>query len=162
MDVLNKKWASRLLKMAKDVASWSKDESTKVGAVITTLDGSPVSWGFNGMAKGIDDTIGGRHERPLKYKWMCHAERNAMDLSPRGDLTDCVMFVTFSPCTNCAQSIIQRGIKTVVIDANHTFDKAPERWQEDMGIAIDMLWEAGVTVTSAYPAVSLDDSVIIL
>ena len=158
MDVTNTKWKRRLLKMAKDIAGWSKDESTKVGAVITTLDGSPVSWGFNGMARGIDDTISERKERPIKYKWMCHAERNAMDLSPRGDLTDCVMFVTFSPCTNCAQSIIQRGIKTVVIDANHTADKAPDHWVEDMMIAMDMLWEAGVTVTSAYPDSPVDIS----
>jgi len=156
MDVLNDKWASRLLKMAKDVASWSKDESTKVGAVITTLDGSPVSWGFNGMAKGIDDTVPERKERPIKYKWMCHAERNAMDLSPRADLTDCVMFVTFSPCTNCAQSIIQRGIKTVVIDANFTADKSPERWQEDMFVALEMMKEAGVDIRGAYPVDSSD------
>ena len=153
MDIINKQWAERLLNMAKDVASWSKDESTKVGAVITTLDGSPVSWGFNGMAKGIDDTQQERHERPLKYKWMCHAERNAMDLSPRGNLTDCVMFVTFSPCTNCAQSIIQRGIRTVVIDANHRADTAPERWQEDMLIAVEMLKESGVKIIDIYSSV---------
>ena len=67
MDVTNNKWAGRILKMAIEVASWSKDESTKVGAVITTAEGAPVSWGFNGMPMGIDDTIPERHERPLKY-----------------------------------------------------------------------------------------------
>ena len=158
MDVTNTKWAGRLLKMAKEVASWSKDDSTKVGAVITTLDGSPIAWGFNGMPMGIDDTKPERHVRPYKYKWMCHAERNAMDLSSRSDLTDCVMFVTFSPCTNCAQSIIQRGIKTVVIDANHTADKSPERWQEDMFVALEMLKEAGVSLLGAYPVDSIDNA----
>lgn len=151
MDVLKEKWMGRLLKMAKDVASWSKDESTKVGAVITTLDGSPVSWGYNGMAKGIDDTVPERHVRPYKYKWMCHAERNAMDLSPRSDLTGCVMFVTYSPCTNCAQSIIQRGLGTVVVDEDCTADKMPEHWKEDMLAAIEMLQEAGVTIIEARP-----------
>ncbi len=158
MDVINKKWTGRLLKMAKEVASWSKDDSTKVGAVITTLDGSPVSWGFNGMAKGIDDSVPGRMVRPVKYKWMCHAERNAMDLSPRGDLTDCVIFVTFLPCTNCAQSIIQRKIKTVVIDANCTIDTAPAHWKEDMSIALEMFAEAGVSVIEAYPDESVDST----
>lgn len=132
--------------MAHNIASWSKDESTKVGAVITTPTGAPVSWGFNGMPVGIDDTIPGRHARPAKYKWMCHAERNAMDLAPSGSVAGCIMFVTFSPCTNCAQSIIQRKIKTVVIDAAHTVDKAPERWQEDMTVALEMMKEAGVEV----------------
>ena len=150
MNVLDTKWTSRLLKMAKDVASWSKDESTKVGAVITTLDGSPVSWGFNGMAAGVDDTIPERHVRPYKYKWMCHAERNAMDLA-RGSLEGCVMFVTFSPCTNCAQSIIQRRISTVVVDANFTADKMPEHWKEDMLVAREMLLEAGVKLAEGEP-----------
>lgn len=146
MEVTNDKWAGRLLKMAKEVASWSKDDSTQVGAVITNQDGGPVSWGFNGMPMGINDTVEARHVRPYKYKWMAHAERNAMDLAPKGDLSDCVMFVTFSPCTNCAQSIIQRKIKTLVIDEDFTADKMPERWQEDMLVAVEMLTEAGVAI----------------
>lgn len=148
MNILNDKWLKRLLNMAREVASWSKDQSTKVGAVITTADGSPVSWGFNGMPMGINDDVPERLERPIKYKWMCHAERNAMDLAPQ-PLDGCVMFVTFSPCANCAQSIIQRKIKTVVVDANFSPDKMPERWQEDMSIATEMLAEAGVLVIYA-------------
>lgn len=149
MNALDIKWTGRFLKLAKEVASWSKDQSTKVGAVITTMDGSPVSWGFNGMAMGIDDTIVSRSDRPTKYKWMCHAERNAMDLSSRADLNNCVMYVTFSPCSSCAQSIVQRGIKTLVIDKSSTVDTAPERWKEDMYVALEMLKEANVTVITA-------------
>ena len=155
MDVTNKKWAARMLTLAKEVASWSKDESTKVGAVITTKEGAPVSWGFNGMPMGVDDTVPERHERPLKYKWFCHAERNALDLAPR-DVSDCVMFVTFSPCSGCAQSIIQRGIKTVVIDANFTADKSPERWQEDMFVALEMMKEAQIDIRAAYPVTPVE------
>jgi dCMP deaminase len=135
-----------MIGMAKEISAWSKDDSTKVGAVITTLEGRPVSWGFNGMPMGVDDSVDERYERPLKYKWFAHAERNAMDLAYKADLSDCVMFVTFSPCTSCAQSIIQRGIKTVVVDKNGTVDKVPERWREDMTIAIEMLEEAGVKI----------------
>jgi len=156
MQITNDKWAGRLIKMAHEVASWSKDKSKKVGAVITTKEGLPVSWGFNGMPRKIDDDVPERHERPYKYKWMCHAERNAMDLSPRGDLSDCVMFVTFSPCTNCAQGIIQKGITTVVIDANNTHDLVPEHWKEDMFVAIKMLEEAGVEILSAHPSIDAD------
>lgn len=155
MNITNPKWAGRMLKMAKEVASWSKDSSTKVGAVITTPNGAPVSWGFNGMPMGIDDTVPERNQRPYKYKWFCHAERNAMDLAPQ-PLDGYVMFVTFSPCSNCAQSIIQRKIKTVVVDANYTADKMPERWQEDMAVAVEMLKEAGVEVLSAQPEIPFD------
>lgn len=146
MNVTDEKWVGRLLKMAKDIATWSKDDSTKVGAVITTTQGRPISWGFNGMPMGVDDDVPERHERPYKYKWMAHAERNAMDLASKADLSDCVMFVTFSPCANCAQSIIQRGIKTVIVDEDYTVDKMPERWQEDMIVAKEMLEEAGVQI----------------
>lgn len=155
MNITNEKWASRMLALAKEVASWSKDTSTKVGAVITTKDGAPLSWGFNGMPMGIDDSIPERHERPYKYKWFCHAERNALDLAP-SSVEDGVLFSTFSPCSNCAQSIIQRKISTVVIDANNTADKMPERWQEDMTIAIEMLKEAGVSIITEYSAIPVD------
>lgn len=148
MKITDTKWAARMLRMAKEVASWSKDTSTKVGAVITTQDGSPVSWGFNGMPMGIDDTVAERNERPTKYKWYCHAERNAMDLAPQ-PLDGCVMFVTFSPCSNCAQSIIQRKIKTLVVDSDYTADKMPERWQEDMKVATEMLTEAGIEIIAS-------------
>ena len=151
MNITSDKWTGRMLRLAKEIASWSKDPSTKVGAVITTEDGKPISWGFNGMPMGVNDTVPERHERPYKYKWMCHAERNAMDLAPNGNLAGSTMFVTFSPCSACAQSIIQKQIKTVVVDANNTVDKVPERWKEDMTVAIEMLTEAGVSVISAYP-----------
>lgn len=149
MDVLKPKWAGRLLKLSNEVSTWSKDQSTKVGAIITTKDGSPVSWGFNGMPMGIDDDVESRHQRPEKYKWMAHAERNAMDLAPIGDLSGCVMFVNFSPCPSCAQSIIQRKIDTVVVDERYTADKMPDRWKEDMLLAVEMLREAGVKVLSS-------------
>lgn len=149
MDVLKPKWAGRLLKLSNEVSTWSKDQSTKVGAIITTKDGSPVSWGFNGMPMGIDDNVESRHQRPEKYKWMAHAERNAMDLAPIGDLSGCIMFVNFSPCPSCAQSIIQRKIDTVVVDERYTADKMPDRWKEDMLLAVEMLREAGVKVLSS-------------
>lgn len=150
MDVTNNKWAGRLLKMAKDVASWSKDDSTKVGAVITSASGKPISWGFNGLPMGINDDVPERHERPNKYKWYAHAEQNAIDLAS-GDLEGTVMFVTFSPCSTCARSIIQNKIKTIVVDANYTPDKMPERWQEDIMVSMEMLTEAGVHIRFAYP-----------
>ena len=146
MNVNNDKWITRLLSLADEISTWSKDESTKVGAVITTEDGKPISWGFNGMPMGVDDSVPERHERPLKYRWFAHAERNAMDLSSRSDLSGCVMFVTMSPCPNCAQSIIQRQLKTVVVKDSGWVDNLPDRWREEMTIAMEMLLEAGVNV----------------
>ena len=146
MNVTSDKWISRLLGMAHEVASWSKDDSTKVGAIITTEDGRPMSWGFNGFPMGVDDSIPGRHERPAKYKWTAHAEQNAIDMSPNHDLSDTVLFVTFFPCSGCARTIIQKKIKTLVVDSRFTVSKVPERWAEDMKISEEMLREAGVEI----------------
>jgi len=150
MDITTQKWASRMLRLAKEVASWSKDQSTKVGSVITTADGRPVSWGFNGMPMGIDDTVPERNERPTKYKWFCHAERNAIDLAP-GSVKDCILFVTYSPCPLCAQAIIQNEMKKVMVDTNFSADKMPQHWIDDMQLARSMLNEAGIDVVEIDP-----------
>jgi dCMP deaminase len=98
--------------MAENVSSWSKDNSTKVGAVIVTKEGDPVSFGFNGLPRGVKE-MECRHERPNKYDFFEHAERNAIYLSRR-DLRGCVMFCTHFPCPDCARAIIQTGISTLV------------------------------------------------
>jgi dCMP deaminase len=149
MDITSPKWCARFLTLAKTVAGWSKDKSTKVGAVILTSDGRPVSLAFNGLPMGVDDTIDERSERPLKYKWTCHAERNAIDLALLADLSDCIMYVTFFPCSNCALSIIQTRIRTLVVDEEFTADKMPLHWIEDMLISQEMLNEAGVKIIAA-------------
>ena len=148
MNITSDRWTGRMLGLAHSVASWSKDESTKVGVFITTKEGTPLSWGYNGMAMGIDDTVTERHVRPNKYRWFCHAERNALDLA-QTSVKDGVMFVTHSSCSGCAQSIIQNGIKTLVIDQDNTVEKMPEHWREDMTVALEMLREAGVSIIYA-------------
>lgn len=145
MDISKDKWLTNLVNLAREVASWSKDESTKVGAVITTSDGKPLSWGFNGFPMGISDDVehSDRNERPLKYRYTCHAERNALDLAA-SSVVNATMTVTLSPCTECAKSVIQRGVKTVVVDDNGSIDNAPVHWREDLTFAKGMLLEAGI------------------
>ena len=49
------KWDNRFLVLAKLIGSWSKDPSTKVGAVIVDQDNKIVSVGYNGFPKNISD-----------------------------------------------------------------------------------------------------------
>ncbi|MBT3703387.1 MAG: CMP deaminase, partial [Alphaproteobacteria bacterium] len=72
------KWDQRFLKLADEVATWSKDRSTQVGAVIVMKDRAPGPYGYNGFPRQIDDEAEERHNRPAKYKWTEHAERNAI------------------------------------------------------------------------------------
>jgi dCMP deaminase len=133
------KWTERFLELSEFVAGWSKDPSTKVGAVIA--EGKRiVSIGFNGPPAGTHDSdILPRDE---KLRRTIHAETNAI-LFARRDLTGCTIYVSRPPCSQCAAKIIQAGIKVVV--ARSAPKDFVERWQDDLTTASNMFYEAGVT-----------------
>jgi dCMP deaminase len=144
---MNSKWNLRFLDMADFVASWSKDPSTKVGAVITDEHKRIVSVGYNGFPRGVSDDEERYNDRPLKYKLVCHAERNALDNAPLS-VDGCTMFVSLMPCAECAKSMIQKGIKKVVLRPtpekfrNYDWDADVYNWK----ISQIMFNEAGVEV----------------
>ena len=122
------KWNKRFMEVAFLVASWSKDPSTKTGAVIVGPDKEIRSTGYNGPVRGVDDDVPERYERPTKYDFFEHAERNALynacltGVSVKG----CVMYATHAPCVDCARAIIQAGIKTVITNKIIIDDKTPQ------------------------------------
>ena len=133
-----KKWHMRFLEMAELVGSWSKDPSTKVGAVIVDDNRRVICLGYNGFPKGVADNER-LEDREEKYKMIVHAERNAL-LFSNSDLTNCTMFTyPFMPCPVCAGMIIQSGIKRVVsVESNN------ERWEKDFAISRKMFNEAEI------------------
>src|SRR5882724_10939274 len=81
-------WDKRFLELAKMVASWSKDPSTKVGAVIVTPENVIISVGYNGFAQRMPDHEKHYADRPSKYSRIVHSETNAILLARadvRGD-----------------------------------------------------------------------------
>lgn len=109
----NQKWEKRFIGLAKNVSEWSRDPSTKVGAVITTNDNRILSLGYNGFPRGVKDLPERYSDRNFKLKLVCHAERNALD-NAHFDVTGATLYATLFTCNECAKSIIQRGIKKVV------------------------------------------------
>lgn len=107
------KWDLRFLELASHISYWSKDPSTKVGAVITNEKNHILSIGYNGFPRSVEDFSERYSDRNTKLKFVCHAERNALD-NAYSDISDCTLYVTLMPCNECAKSIIQRGIKRVV------------------------------------------------
>lgn len=144
----NNKWHKRFLSLAHEVASWSKDESTKVGAVIMGPDRTPRSFGYNGMPRGVDDDVPERHERPIKYLYMEHAEKNAIYNCARVGIPveGCIIYVTHFPCTSCARAIINSGLKSLVIDETCITSDYYVRSIEDIEVAKNMLEEAGIEI----------------
>lgn len=141
------RWDDKFLDMADLVASWSKDESTKCGAVIVDSDQSVISIGYNGIPRGVED-LSERQIRPQKYLWFEHAERNAIYNAARhGVLLDkSVMYITALPCADCARAIIQSGIGLViarkgVITKDGMIDS---KWKEQWEVAKQMFDESNV------------------
>lgn len=132
------KWDQRFLDMAKLVASWSKDPSTQVGAVIVDADNRIVSTGFNGFARKVaDDTV----NRDIKLLRTIHAEDNAL-LFARRDVSGMTIYVTHPPCARCAAKIIQSGISKVLYPYPGVTFLA--RWHDDIDQANSMFREANV------------------
>lgn len=141
---MESKWQGRFIKLAKEIASWSKDPSSQVGAVIVRPDRTIASVGFNGFPRGVEDSQDAITNRDTKLLRTIHAELNAI-LSAKEPLIGYSLFVwPFQPCANCAAAIIQSGIKDVYCPYNDHL--AHERWHESFKAALQMFDEVGVRV----------------
>src|SRR5690606_23330925 len=141
------KWDRRFLGLARHIAGWSKDPSTQVGCVVVGPDREIRSTGFNGFPRGIEDTAERLTVRELKYPLICHAEENAIMHAARigVSLRGCTAYVTWPPCTRCARSLVQAGVRAVIYPAGLTI---PDRWREDFALSMDLLSEARVGVST--------------
>ena len=138
-------WDTRFLKLAKHISTWSKDPSTKVGAVITDINNRIISVGYNGFPQGILDTTDRLNDRELKYKLTLHAEENAIAFGdfPYNGYGYYMYIWPYPPCAHCAAQIIQKKCFSIIYSPNNI----PERWKESINLASQMFKEAGVTQT---------------
>lgn len=135
-------WDDLFIEICNVISKKSKDIYTKIGAVIKGTGNEVISLGFNGMPRGVNDDKTERQQRPTKYYWFEHAERNAIYNVARRLLEGTTIYVQMYPCADCARAIIQVGIKEVVIPNTYL----PERWTESCEVASEMFKEAGVKV----------------
>lgn len=121
-------WTNYFLGLATVVSQRSHDVHTQHGCVITDRQNRILGVGYNGFPKGLDDSTLPT-DRPEKYKWMIHAERNA--------LANCVIrpdngiaYVTGQCCNDCAMALWQEGIKTIFMADQHgtkLFDESAQK-----------------------------------
>lgn len=134
-------WNQRFIELAKHYAQWSKDPSTKCGAVITKGK-IQISQGYNGFPQHVNDSSLRLSNREIKYPMIIHAETNAILFAKR-DLSGCAIYVwPMAPCARCAGLIIQSGIQTVY--APRATTGQVERWGDEMELAKEMYSESGV------------------
>ncbi len=138
------KWNIRFLQLAKEVSQWSKDPSSKVGAILVDTDNNVRTLGYNGFPRGIDDSDERLTNRDVKYQLTTHAEQNVISTCARLGIRteDCCIVCTHFPCSKCAASIIQAGIRKVITE--EPSEDFINRWKESIDLSAALFDEAGV------------------
>lgn len=144
-------WDVYFMRQVYEVAAKSKDPSTKIGAVIVR-EKRPILFGYNGIPPGIND-FPERMERPDKYKWFEHGERNAIycgacfGIATQGT----VLYTQELPCSDCARGIVCSGVQEVVIHkpASEIFRNGTHysaTWKKDHEVTETMFREKKIVV----------------
>lgn len=138
-------WNQRLIDLSKHISNWSKDRSTGIGAIIAK-NNIILSIGYNGFPRGANDDIELRHQRPEKYKYTEHAERNAIYNAAKEGirLNNSKIYIDWFPCVDCCRAIIQSGIKEIICKKPNLNDK---RWGEDFKISLELFSECNIKIT---------------
>lgn len=137
VDINRPSWDKIWMQMAETIAQRSHHPTFKVGALIVTSDNTQVlSLGYNGRAAGMSNVP--QSDEP-GCSGLLHAEINALLKLDYNNPKDKVMYITLSPCENCAMAIINSGIKKVVYKDEY----------RDMA-GVDLLRKANITVNNIY------------
>lgn len=130
------------MQVALDEATHSPDQSTQNGAVVVTEAGYVAD--CNRFPNGVSD-LEERWERPGKYDWVEHAERNAIYLAAKNGLAldGATMVAVWASCADCARAIVQAGIKKLV---RGPADHGKQNWSDSISVGDIILKEGGVEI----------------
>lgn len=155
VDFRRAKWDHRFLELAEHISRWSKDPSTKVGAVVAH-DNQVVGLGYNGFPRGVGDDEIRYEDRETKYKLVVHAEVNAIlmagEKAKGGTLYIFPSFIVPPICSECCKVAIQAGIAEIVgyqVDES-TLTSRQLRWKESILVSRAMCAEARITCRGVF------------
>jgi dCMP deaminase len=134
----NVEWMNEAIKVAQS----SPDPSVQNGAIIVSRE-NVIGIGCNKLTVGVKSTDE-RWERPAKYMWVEHAERNAIyGAAYLGNSTSFTeMYCPWASCCDCARAIVQAGISILyrLPMGEH------EGWTDSIAVGDSILRSAGVSV----------------
>ena len=135
----------KLLKAAYKEAQKSTFPDTQNGAILVSDKGDIILSAVNTFPDGIKETEE-RKIKPLRSKLGVHTERNLIYLAAKNGIKTkgLTMVCSWATCIDCAQAIIQAGIKRLVTH-KQALDRSYD-WQENIDFAFKMLREAGVEI----------------
>lgn len=123
-------WDEYFLKMARIAAIRSTCPVRQVGAVFIGKHNSILSLGYNGSPRGTEhcgvECQNRVHGENIEACKAVHAEANAIYNAALNGLSlrDSTLYVTLSPCMNCAKALIQVGVKKVIFGEHSAYDEA--------------------------------------
>ena len=137
-------WQKKFLGLAGYIAeNWSKDPSTRVGAVVVGHEPNLYVGGYNGLPPGIEDTDERLNDREWKYEHVVHAEMNAI---LNATFEPVYLYSTHIPCVRCAVHILAKRTIRHIICPEPTGDYM-SRWRASVELATARFTEAGRSVT---------------
>jgi len=121
-------WDEIFMSMAYVIGKRSPDANTQIGCVIVDEKNHIVATGFNGFPPGaFDEELPNIRDDGHKYRYIVHAELNAVLQATQSDLSKCKAYVTGAPCNECLKVLISKGIKEIIIgDIGHVTDDVYE------------------------------------
>lgn len=150
MELTSLKWTNRFLRIAREVSTWSKDPSTRVGVVAVSTEGKILSTGYNGFPSKLDDKECRLVDRETKYAYTVHGEMNCIyNAASNGvSLKNSTMFVYGLPvCSECCKGVIQSGVSRVVCMYDRKkIEVDDNKWGRSLILSKAMFDEAGVVV----------------
>ena len=159
--ILNAKqrtWDLYFLKLAEAVSVKSCDTSMKVGCIIVGPDNEIRTTGYNGFPRSVEPNKD-RLERPVKYIFTEHAERNSIYNAARYgvSLQGCTAYIACTPrekggkapCCDCTRALIQAGISRIVQwNTPDVSEKdATRTWLENIKYSYEMLRETNMRLS---------------
>lgn len=146
------KWDRRFLSAAKTIANWSPDPSSQIGCVVISSENLPLSWGWNAFPRKLTSIVEYEVAREVKYKYIIHAEANAIYNATRGNV--CLKNATFyvyglPPCLDCAKAVVQVGATRIVTLAKKDLSK---KWVDSYLESVELFREVGI-ISEVYDEV---------
>ena len=134
-------YVKEMFDLAITTASYSKDPSTKVGAV-AAVNKRVIGTGRNGFPPGVSDNPSLYENRDLKLLLVNHAEKNLISIC--GDqIRGGDIFVTFPVCNDCAGMLITAGVARVFTIVPKNFS---EVWYYRWKLSKALFKEVGIEV----------------
>lgn len=142
-DAMHAVYMAEAYKYARDK---SQDKHTQIGCVLVSPHEGVVTYATNTFTRGmvVTDEM---QERPVKYSYIEHAERNAIyRCALKGYSTaGLVMYCPWWCCDECARGIVQSGI-TNFVGHHLMYELAPNRWKESIDRGIEIMTMGGINI----------------